>query len=364
MYILIALLVFGFLIFIHELGHYIAARLTKVRIFEFAIGMGPKLLWYESKKTGIVYSLRMIPIGGFVSMDGELATGENSQPEDEEIRALRARTASQVGATSLGIKPAWQRLIVHVAGATMNLIFGFLAAIILTCVLQVGGTTVAEFVPAEGKDVAYTQSQGLAVGDEIVAVNGKRVYIADQLFYEIMHEGGTDEPLTLTVVRDGVKQDLTIHFPTLTEQGQSFGDYDFLVYGEKKTFGVVIKQSFHKSCYMVNMVWDSLIDLITGRYSFEAVSGPIGTTTVIADAAKMGWQNLFFLMALISVNLGIFNLLPLPALDGGHIFYTLIELVTRRRLPEKVVGILDSVGLILLMGLMVVVALKDIFALF
>jgi regulator of sigma E protease len=297
-------------------------------------------------------------------MDGELSNGDDNTPPDEEIAQMRARTAMQVGATSLGAKAAWKRLIVHVAGAAMNLLFGFLAAIILVLCLQVGGTTIAKFAPPKGEEVAETQSQGLMEGDRILSVNGKRVHIADQLFYEIMHEGGTDEPLTLLVERNGEKKELSIVFPSITQQGQTFGDYDFLVYAEEKSFGVVVKHSFYKSCYMVNMVWDSIIDLITGKYSFEAVSGPIGTTTVIADAAKMGPSTLFYLMALISVNLGIFNLLPLPALDGGHIFYTLIEIVTRRRLPEKVVGILDMVGLVLLMGLMVIVAFKDIFALF
>ena len=353
---------FGVLIFIHELGHYIAARILKVRIFEFAIGMGPKLLWYESKKTGIIYSLRMIPIGGFVSMDGELSSGENEEV-DKEIQELRDRTAMQVGATSLGAKAAWQRLIVHVAGATMNLLFGFLAAIILICCVRVGGTTVGEFILETGETVAVSESQGLAVGDRILSVNGKRVYTHERLYYEIMHEGGSDEPLTLLVERNGEKKELSIVFPIITEQGQNFGIYDFKVYEEEKTVGVVIKHSFHKCCYLVNMVWDSLVDMITGRYTFEAVSGPIGTTTVIADAAKTRLDVFVNLVALISVNLGIFNLLPLPALDGGHIFYTLIEIVTRRRLPEKVMGILDLIGLMLLMGLMVVVAFKDIFAL-
>ncbi len=396
MYILIAILVFGFLIFIHELGHYLAARAFHVKIFEFAIGMGPRLFWFESKKTGIVYSLRMIPIGGFVSMEGELSVpkdegkepdgaptlgepalvGAQEAPADakdkerERAEALAARdempappASWQAKTGPLASKPAWQRLIVHVAGGAMNLLFGFLAAVILTCILRVGSTTVAKFIPAQDATVT-SESQGLQVGDQILRVNGKRVHISDQLFYEILHEGGTDEPVVLTVRRGDETLELPIVFPVVEEQGQRFGDYDFQVYAEKKTPAVLIKQSFYKSCYMVNMVWESLIDLLTGRYSFEAVSGPVGTATAISNAAKSGASTLFYLAALISVNLGVFNLLPLPALDGGHIFYTLLELITRRRLPEKVVTVTDTVGLLLLLGLMAVVTLKDILGLF
>jgi regulator of sigma E protease len=373
LYILIAILVFGFLIFIHELGHFLTARLFHVKIHEFAIGMGPKLFWFESKKSGIVYALRMIPIGGFVSMEGELAVEEEGQnqtapqPSDNSApppESVEEQTApGQRDAGPLAAKPAWQRLIVHVAGAAMNLLFGFLAAIILTCILRVGGTTVAKFAPAEDATVT-SESQGLMVGDEILKVNGTRVHISDQLYYEIMHQGGGEDPLILTVRRGDETIDLSICFPTIVESGQSFGDYDFMVYAEKKTPAVLLKQSFFKSCYMVEMVWDSLIDLISGRYTLEAVSGPVGTATVISNAARSGATTLFYLAALISVNLGIFNLLPLPALDGGHIFYTLYELITRRRVPEKVMTVLDMIGFVLLFGLMIVVTVKDVFSLF
>ncbi|MBQ4324690.1 MAG: site-2 protease family protein [Clostridia bacterium] len=365
MYILIAILVFGFLIFIHELGHYLAARAFHVKIYEFSIGMGPRLLSWTSKKTGIVYGLRVIPIGGFVSMEGELSPPDGQAEEQpfESVFGEQTSVGGQAGAGPLATKPAWQRLVVHVAGAAMNLFFGFLAAVILTCALTVGGTTVAKFVPVEGATVT-SQEQGLAVGDTILKVGRERVHIADQLSYEIMHQGGTDEPIILTVLRDGEELEIPVVFPSVTEQGQSIGMYDFSVYAEEKTLGVVIKHSFFKSCYMVEMVWDSVIDLVTGRYGFEAVSGPVGTATVIADAAKQSFVTLFYLTALISVNLGVFNLLPLPALDGGHIFYTLLELITRRRLPEKVVTVLDTVGMFLLLGLMAVVMLKDIYMLF
>lgn len=358
MTIVIAVLVFGLLIFIHELGHYVAARIFHVRVFEFAIGMGPKLIWYESKKTGIVYALRMIPFGGFVSMEGELSEDANAE---EALRDMPEPLRDpRLGA--LASKPAWQRLIVHAAGALQNLLFGFLICVILTCTMTAGGTEIGDFRPVEGETVT-SEEQGLMVGDEVIRVGSRRVYIAEQLYYEIVHQGGTDKPLTLTVRRDGEVRTFDITFPTQKENGETFGVIDFVPYAVHKDFGTVVTQSFHRAGYLVRMVWDSIIDLVTGRYSLRAVSGPIGTAGVISDAAKSGFNTLLLLTALISVNLGIFNLLPLPALDGGHIFYTLIELVSRRRLPPKIVGIIDAVGMFLLFGLMIVVTVKDIITL-
>ena len=372
MTIVIAVLVFGLLIFIHELGHFIAARIFHVRIYEFAIGMGPKLLWYESKKTGIVYALRMIPFGGFVSMEGELSPDEASKenvrspeaqaPAEDALSEAPQNTEKDPRLGALAEKPAWQRLIVHAAGAVQNLLFGFLICVILTATMNVGGTTVGQFAPVEGAGPS-SEEQGLMLEDEVLKVGSRRVHISEELYYEIVHQGGGEEPLTLTVRRGEEILTLEIVFPTQEESGTSFGVIDFLPYAEEKSFGVVVKQAFYKSKYLVTMVWDSLIDLVSGRYSLKAVSGPVGTATVISDAAKSGFSNLLLLTALVSVNLGIFNLLPLPALDGGHILYTLIELVSRRRLPAKAIQIIDSVGMILLLGLMVVVTAKDIFTL-
>ena len=173
--IVIAILVFGFLIFIHESGHYIFARIFKVKINEFSIGMGPSLLWYDSKKTGIRYKLAMFPIGGYVAM-----AGEDDESDDPN---------------SFDKKPAWQRFIITLAGAGVNIIFGFLAMIILTSMINVGNTKIHSF--AEGS----TSSEALVVGDEIVEVEGKRVRIADELAYEIMRRG--NEPVDLLVIRDG-----------------------------------------------------------------------------------------------------------------------------------------------------------------
>ncbi len=367
LYILIAILIFGFLILIHEAGHYVAARLCHVKIFEFAIGMGPRLLWFRSKKTGIVYSLRMFPIGGFVSMQGELTEegdtaldgGEEYYPGDENRGPLAA-------------KPAWQRLIVHCAGAVMNLILGIVVIAVMTCVTplnRLGSTVVAELEePPAGAQYESSGQQGLQVGDKIIQVGNKKVYIADQVSYEVLHKGGSGEAMKVVVIRDGEQVELSIRFPVMQDpaSGMIFGATDFKVYQEsQKDFATVTKHIYHKFVYNATMVWDSLFDFIGGKYSMDAVSGPIGTAGVISDAAASGDANyLFSLVALITINLGIFNLLPIPALDGSHILYTLVEMITRRKPPARFIQIVDTIGLVVLLGFILVVTFNDCTKLF
>ena len=342
--ILIAILVFGFLIFIHEFGHYIFARIFKVTINEFSIGMGPKLVWYDSKKTGIRYSLAMIPIGGFVAM-----AGEDDESDDPN---------------SFDKKPAWQRFIITAAGATINILFGFIAVLIMTAIVDFGGTTVADFVPKEqsGYEISSEDSQ-LMAGDTIIKVDGKRVHIAEELSYEIMRRGY--EPIDLTVIRNGEEIVLyDVVFPCVTESGQTFGMMDFRVYADDKTFSSVMKYSFFKSMMLVRMVWESLYDLIVGRYTFAAVSGPVGISTAIGDAARAGAVSLIYITTIISINLGVMNLLPIPALDGGRLVTTIFEMITKKRIPTKIEGIINGVALTILLGFSVFIMIKDIIQLF
>ena len=354
LYILIAILVFGFLILIHEFGHYITARLCGVHIHEFAIGMGPKLVWYTSKKTGIVYSLRMLPIGGFVSMLGENPDEDGQRQVPDTLPDGTPFDPSR----SLANKPAWQRFIVNAAGATMNLLFGFLIMAILAAATPVGSTVVGEIPPSTVEGVLSSQDQGLAVGDKIIAVNGKKVHIAEQLYYRIMHDG--TEAVELTVLRGGETMKLSVVFPTVVESGVTVGQVDFRVRAEHKTVGTVIKHGFYKSVYAVGMIWESMIDMVTGKYTMEAMSGPVGVAGAISDAAKDGLATLAVVAVIISINLGLFNLLPFPALDGGHLLFIVIEMITGKKVPAKVGAIFDAVGLALLFGLMIFVTFQDI----
>lgn len=334
---------FGLLIFIHELGHYLAARLFQVKILEFSIGMGPKLLQKVSKKTGIAYSLRAFPVGGFVSMEGEDA----DSADDNAFRK----------------KPVWQRIIITAAGAAMNLLVGVLVmGILMAAEPMLPSTTISAFVYDEN-GVCYSESEGLMLGDSIVAVNGVRTHIASEVVYEIMRQGIS--PLDITVIRDGVRVTIEdVDFPTFSEMGTRFGDVDFKVAPREKNFGSVLTEAFFRSANTVKMIWDSLFDLIRGRYGMEAVSGPVGVTKALGEAAEEGTMNLVYLAVVISMNLGVMNLLPLPALDGGRMVFLFAELIRGRPIRAEVEGYVHFAGLMLLMILMVVVAVKDVLALF
>ena len=332
--VIIAVLVFGFLIFIHEFGHFITARIFKVKINEFSIGMGPSLLWYDSKKTGIRYKLAMFPLGGYVAM-----AGEDDESDDPN---------------SFDKKPAWQRFIITFAGAFVNIVFGFIVMIIVSSLVNIGTTKIHSF--QEGS----TSNEALMAGDEILEIEGRRVKIADELAYEIMRHG--NEPVDILVLRDGVEVLLPdVSFPKSEESGQVFGTVDFVIYGIKdKGIGDVLSYSFSKSWLMLRMCWESIIDLITGRYTLAAVSGPVGISGAIGDAAASGIIPLLNIVVIISINLGFMNLLPIPALDGGRLLTVLIEMITRKRIPKKIEGLINGVGLMLLLLLSFVIMIKDV----
>lgn len=342
-YILLALFIFGLLIFIHELGHYLAARKFGVTIREFAIGMGPKLFTRVSKKTGIAYSLRLLPIGGFVAMEGE----------DEESNDENA----------FHKKPVWQRIIITAAGAFMNIVVGILVMTLLVASQESLVSNRIALLPEDENGVNYAYNGGLRIGDEFYAVEGTRVHIINETFYEIMRNG--INPLDITVIRDGEKITLEdVVFPTMEEQGTTFGTIDFKVDYEEKTVANVIKHAFFRSTSTIKTIWESLIDLITGRYGIQSVTGPIGITQTLGEAAKQGVGDLVYLAVVISMNLGVMNLLPLPALDGGRLLFQIVELVRGKPVSQNIEGAIHFAGLVLLMILMVLIAIKDVIGLF
>ncbi len=346
--IIIAIFVFGLLIFIHEMGHYLTARMFNVTVLEFAIGMGPKLFSWRGKKTGTVYSLRLLPFGGFTSMEGEDA------PED-----------ASDDPNALSKKPVWQRFIITAAGSLSNLIIGIIlmtALVIFT--EQLGSTVIYDFVPAEGMEMAQSESEGLMRDDRIIAIGGEKVYTANELAYEIMRRGVED--VDVTVMRGGEKLVISdVTFPTTVSDGILFGDLDFVVYGEERTFVSVAKHAFWRSQMTIEMIWESLFDLISGRYGVEAVSGPVGVTEVLGEAAKTGFSDLIYMAVVLSMNLGIMNLLPIPALDGGRIVFLFIEFVRGgKRVDPEAEAMIHFFGIVVLLIIMVLVAFKDIASLF
>jgi regulator of sigma E protease len=338
LYIIIAIFVFGFMIFVHELGHFLFAKKFNVAINEFSIGMGPKI-FSKKGKDGIDYSLRALPIGGYVAMEGE----------DEESNNPLA----------FNKKPAWQRFIIVIAGAMMNIIISVLIlAIITACTPRFGTTVIYKF-----QDNATSDDSGLRINDEIIEIDGVNVHTSGELSYEIMRRGY--RPVSVTVIRDGEEIVIdNIVFPGVTSDGVLFGSPDFYVFGEDRSFGSVIKNTFYTSKSTIKMTWDSLYDLFSGRYGIEQLSGPVGITGAITDAAKTSAESLFYLVAVIGINLGIFNLLPIPALDGGTLLLTLIEMITKKKLPRNIEMGIRTAGFMLLMLLAVVILFKDVIFLF
>lgn len=334
-----AILFFGLLISIHELGHFTFAKLFKVKVNEFALGMGPAI--FKKKKGETLYALRLLPIGGYVSMEGE-----DAESQDEN---------------AFNRKKVWQRIIIVAAGAIMNLILGVvIVATVLSMEDLIGTNQILEF--HEG---AISQQTGLEVGDEFLEIDGHRVFSDTDISFLM---GRSDDGVfDMTVLRDGEKVELKdVTFKTEKDGKYTFITYDFVILGEETNFFNVIENSFKRSASIARLVWLSFFDLVTGRYGLTDLSGPVGTVNVIADAAagavesKDGLITALTMMAFISINIGIFNLIPLPALDGGRLFFLIIEGIRRKPINPKYEGYVHGAGLALLLLLMLVVTFNDI----
>ena len=338
LYILIALLFFGFLIFIHEGGHFLFARLCGVEVKEFSIGMGPSLISKTSKKTNTKYGLRALPIGGFVSMEGEDEDSENPN--------------------AFCNKSVPKRMLIVIAGAAVNILFGF----IIMFVLVFAQKTLVSNVIGKFDDHAMS-AEKLMVGDVVVKVDGTATHTGNEVVYEIMNKG--DKPIDFVVIRDGdriVVEDVV--FPNVEEQGVALGSCDFKLYQDEQNFGNYMKHAFWRSMSTVKMVYDSLFNLMTGKYGLQAVSGPVGVTEVVGQAARSNLPTLLYVMSVISINLGIFNLLPFPALDGGRFVFLGIEAVRGRPIDKKIENYVNLAGIMILFGFMIIVTFKDVFTIF
>ena len=418
----LAVLFFGLIIFVHEFGHFIFAKLFGVKVNEFAMGMGPTILKKQGKETK--YALRLFPIGGFVSMEGE-------EEESEDSRAFCNQKA-------------WKRMIIIAAGATFNLIMG-----LITCIILVAAPWEK---PAEGElslvatneilqfyEGAVSNGQnGLKAGDKILEIDGKRVYSDYDISF--LMQRNTSGKYDFTVERNGEKLQLEeVPFAKRTsgnfsydeacvissvsgkmkDQGLADGDkiikvngnsikngeeliaeigkdsdytfdfdikrgeetlslkdvrmmtvtvFDFIILGKEKTVGTVLTTAFGYAVSLGRMVYLSLFDLLRGQYGINDLAGPVGTVSVIADVAQTSvstadWGQMFMLMAMIAINIGLFNLLPVPALDGGHLFFMFFELIFRKKIPQKYESYIHAAGLIILFGFMAIISASDIWKL-
>ena len=380
--ILAAIFVFGIIILVHELGHFLMCKLMGVRVNEFAIGMGPKLLSFGKKETA--YTLRLFPIGGFCAMEGEdegaptpSAIGGNADraeddggepalPDEEEVPA-------EPDPRAFPNKKVWRRILIVVAGAAMNLVLGYVLLVAYYGIFTVpdasGKARFSSTIIASLPETAVSYQTGLRPGDEIVKIDGKHT-VTDSDIVMIM-QSDEDGIMDMTVRRavDGKKKTVLlkgVQFQLeVGENGKNRLIYDFKVLGIEKTVWSTLVQAGKMEYSVATMIWRSLGDLITGKYGINDLSGPVGTMDIIGDAVagantSEGMMTLIMLVVRITVNVGIFNLLPLPALDGGRLIFLLFEGIFRRPVPAKYEGMVHFIGLMLLLLLMVVVTFSDI----
>lgn len=333
MYIVYALLGFSLLIIVHELGHFIMAKVNGIRVEEFSIGMGPKIFSAEGKETK--YSIGLFPIGGYVKMMGE----------EEEVNDER----------SFSSKSPLRRISVIVAGAFMNFL---LAIIIFTVFLNKFGYSLPK-VASLMENMPAVEA-GLQEGDEFLKVNGSKVLSADDLSVAI--NLAKDKPINFLISRNGENKEIVVT-PKLVEEN---GSQRYMIgFGFERIDnpGIVqsFKQSFKETLSVINQTYKSLKMMVTGEVNFKTdVGGPVSIIRMSSEAAKNGIWNLMYFIAFISINLAVFNMLPFPALDGGWTVILLIELITRRKVPDRIVGAMNYVGIMLLFGLMILVTIKDI----
>lgn len=350
MYILIAILIFGFLIFIHELGHFLTAKALDVQVNEFSICMGPAI--FKKQKGETLYALRCLPIGGYCAMEGE----------DEESENPRAFTS----------KAWWRRLIILAAGSFMNYVAGILALVIIySCVAGFSTPRIERFYDG----CPYESEEGLHAGDELYKIDGRRVFIYSDVGMLLDHN--TTGVFDLTVKRDGALvelKDFKMVPVEYTVDGVTEMKYGFYFAAEEKTVGAVLKNAWNTSLDFARLVWMGLGDLLSGMVSVKEMSGPVGIVSTIVDTGKSsesvadGLLNVAYLGAFIAINLAVMNMLPLPALDGGRIFLLLVGAVftaiTKKKIPSKYEGYIHAVGMILLLAFMALVTFKDVWTLF
>ena len=345
MYIIIAIIIFGILIAIHEFGHFTAAKLCGVKVEEFAIGMGPAL--FKKQKGETVYALRILPIGGFCAMAGE-------DEESDDPRAF----------TNQGF---WKKFVILCAGSFMNLVLGIVLILIMYAGAQAFVTpTIDHFMDG----CPYEGAEAMQPGDTFYSIDGQRIYLVSDVSSFLMRGDGVYD---IVMLRDGEKvelKDFALTTKTYAEYADEGPKYGFVFGYTEATFGTKLEYTWNTTLEFSRLVWLGLGDLINGRVGLKDMSGPVGIVDMMnevgqqAESAKAAADNLLYISAFIAINLAIMNMLPIPALDGGRVFLmivtVIIEAVSRKKLDPKYEGYIHLGGMVVLLGLMALVMYNDI----
>ena len=363
-----AVLIFGAVIAIHEFGHFSAAKLSGIQVNEYSIGMGPAL--FKKIVGGTQYTLRLLPIGGYVAMEGEgspesnaaqqerdAADEDGEEEEEDQLESWNPIPPDKRTGMPFPEAAIWKRAIVMAAGPLMNFVLGF---VVLLGLIALRSDPIASRVIYSIADGALCGQTGLQAGDEIVAVNGRRCFIANDILYELVRTQNTQADFT--VRRDGKLVQLPgVRFDSYTdENGNARMNIGFTVYALEKTPANVLKETVNSELYYGRIIFTSLVDLLRGRESINNLSGPVGIVSAIGQAASYGLTDLLELLVLITVNLGVLNLLPIPALDGGRLVFLAVEAVIRRPVSQRLQESLTLATFILLFGLMIFATYNDV----
>ena len=340
MTIVLAILAFAVMILVHEGGHFAAAKLCGVRVTEFALGLGPAILEKQVGET--TYAVRALPFGGQCVMEGE-----DEETSDDPRAFLNARP--------------WKRAVILVAGVAMNFVMGF---IIMLCLYAPAQGFVTPTVDAFMEKFTGGGENGIREGDTLLEIDGYNIYLSSDISTALSK--GRDDYYDVWLSRDGERIHLTdVHIAPQEYElnGETVSYYGFYLRAVDATPGMTLKVTWHSCVNVVRLVIESLKQLFTGAVKITDLSGPVGITATMSDAAKQDMSNFWYLVALISINLAVMNLMPIPALDGARLLFVFYEMIFRHPANRKVEGYIHAAGLILLLLLMVFVAFHDIWKL-
>ena len=337
------ILILGIIVFIHEFGHFIFAKKAGIYVYEFSLGMGPRLLKFNRKNDETEYSIRLFPIGGYVQMAGEEIEEDEKIPEDKRMQS----------------KTWIQRFLTVVAGIMFNFI---LAIVLLFVVGLVNGASLNK--PYINFVDDGVNSNVVNAGDSIIKFNGKKVLFTDTLLLDFQVNNG--KPINLTLKgEDGSVRDVTLNPIEVEENGKVSYKYGIGL-GDKVEKGIIpsIKYAFTKFFSLISQMFLVIGYLFTGKLGLSSLSGPVGIFNVVGESAQAGFINLVYLTGFISLDVGFMNLLPIPALDGGRLLFLIIEKIKGSKVDPKIENIIHTVGFGLLMLLMVVITFNDVIRLF
>lgn len=344
--LLLFIVILGVIVFVHEFGHFIFAKITGVYVFEFAIGMGPKIWGFKKGETE--YNLRAVPIGGFCSMAGE-------DFDDEELKKVPKKRRLQA-------KTAWQRFLIMVFGPMNNFI---LAVILLFFIALIWGGATMNPTITEVENGSAAEKAGIVAGDKVLAINKHKVSTSDDISLYLAISDPT-KANTIKVEKDnGSEVTYKVKPKKIKENGQESYRYGIGIQQKKtKGLGAAFVYTWKKTGSIFKQMYITLAYLFTGGVKLNQLAGPVGIYSIVGEQSKAGIANLLYLMAFLSINVGVINLLPIPAFDGGHILFIVIEKIKGSPVDPELENKIHSVFLVLLMLLMVVITFNDILRLF